>query len=65
MAEAIVPRANIYDFDTNDLIPELENYVDNEDGIEGNPNEVPVVPATPEFNDKYLNVYLMLPREGE
>ena len=31
VSEALGPCAIIYDFDANDLTPELENYVDNED----------------------------------
>ena len=63
--EALGPCANVSDFDSNELTPELEKYVNNEDGIEGNTYEVPEVPATPEFNDQYLNIDLILPHRGE
>ena len=39
MAEALGIRATISDFDANNLTPELEKYVNDEDGIEGNPTE--------------------------
>ena len=65
MAEALGHPATVYEFYSNDLTPELENYFYNENGIEGNPDEVPGVIATPYFNDQYLNVGLMLPRRVE
>ena len=43
MTEALIPHTTISDFDSNDLTPQLENYVNNKDGIELSPDEVPEV----------------------
>ena len=65
MAESLGPRAISSGFDSSDLTSDLENNVDDEKIIEVNTDEVPEVLASPEFNDQYLNVDLMLPCVGE
>ena len=61
----MAPRVTIFDFEANDFTPEFENYVDDDNDIEGNPNELHELPVSPEFNDQYLNIELMLPHRGE
>ena len=65
MAEAHGTPSAIYYFDANYLTPKYDYYVDDEYRIEGHTDEVPEVPATPEFNYQYLNIDLMLTRGGE
>ena len=64
-AEALGHCATISEFNTNDLTPELEKYVGNEDNIEEKTDEVPEGSKIPEFHNQYLNVDFMLPCGGD
>ena len=61
LQEALGAACTVGDFEDSDLTPELDYYADNvEDSFEGTPDEI--LPPTPELNNKYFVVNVLLPR---
>ena len=56
------PAATVADFPEGEVTPEFEYYADDhqEDGFEGNPDEV--LPPTPEFGNSLVGARVLLPR---
>ena len=63
--ESLGPADTISGFyykECTDLTPDIYYYEKfDEDGAEGSPDESPSLTATSEFNDRYLDLYLMIP----
>jgi len=62
--EALGPSTTVSDFEDIDLTPDFDYYADDEDGVEGTPDELPtqLLPPTPKVDDNYVGAELMLPR---
>jgi hypothetical protein len=61
---ALGPACTEDDFEDDELTPVFESYEDeDEDGMEGTPDEV--LPPTPEAGDNYVGARLLLPRGGD